>query len=290
MSVVQRRYRLLADFQRVCDFYSDNYRLPNWHIAQPAFEYAHVHPYFNDKLSHRFGLWEDEGQIVAFTCFEGDLGDCSFCVKKGYEYLKQNILEYAENQLSKIENGKYSLEVRVTNIQNEDVLLQKNGYTLAGSEPITIYSYEKGFVRKTLPKGFGMISLEDECDFLKIHHCLWKGFDHGPDPDDDLDCRIHAVTSPHFRSDLTTIIKAPNGDYACFAGMWMDNKNGYAYLEPLATMPEYRRLGLATAAFMEAMRKTVPYGAKYCYGGSREFYHAIGCDTVGYTNTWKKVW
>ena len=29
------------------------------------------------------------------------------------------------------------------------------------------------------------------------------------------------------------------------AGMWFDEQNKYAYLEPLATVPEHRRKGLA---------------------------------------------
>jgi hypothetical protein len=32
------------------------------------------------------------------------------------------------------------------------------------------------------------------------------------------------------------------------------NKNEYAYLEPLAAVPEYRRMGLGTAALPEGMK------------------------------------
>ena len=78
-----------------------------------------------------------------------------------------------------------------------------------------------------------------------------------------------AQSGPNFRPDLTTVIKAPNGDYACFAGMWLDKKNEYAYLEPLAAVPEYRRMGLATVALTEGMKKTKALGAKYCFGGCR---------------------
>jgi predicted N-acetyltransferase YhbS len=89
---------------------------------------------------------------------------------------------------------------------------------------------------------------------------------------------------------LTTAVKAPNGDYACFAGMWVDEKNDYAYLEPLATPPKYRGLGLARAAVTEAMKKTVQYGAKYCYGGDIDFYKKIGFEQAGCFNKWRKEW
>lgn len=42
---------------------------------------------------------------------------------------------------------------------------------------------------------------------------------------------------PHIKSKaLDVIISAPNGDYACFAGMWLVAANNLTYLEPLCTM------------------------------------------------------
>jgi predicted N-acetyltransferase YhbS len=97
-------------------------------------------------------------------------------------------------------------------------------------------------------------------------------------------------SGPNFRKDLTTIIKAPNGEYACFAGMWIDEQNKYAYLEPLATVPKYRRMGLATIALARGMKKTKELGAKYCFGGTGEFYHSIGFNIIANRELWKKEW
>ena len=141
-----------------------------------------------------------------------------------------------------------------------------------------------------LPEDFYAVSLEEENDIRKIHACMWKGFDHGDTPSDDVECRMLMQSGPRFRKDLTTIIKAPNGDYACFAGMWLDDRNNYAYLEPLCTVPEYRRVGLATVALTEGMKKTKALGAKYCFGGVREFYDALGFETILSRVLWKKEW
>ncbi|NLH95902.1 MAG: GNAT family N-acetyltransferase [Clostridiaceae bacterium] len=46
-----------------------------------------------------------------------------------------------------------------------------------------------------------------------------------------------------------------DGEYACYAGMWFDEINKYAYLEPLATVPEHRRKGLTTVALTEGIKK-----------------------------------
>lgn len=97
-------------------------------------------------------------------------------------------------------------------------------------------------------------------------------------------------SGPNFRKDLTTVIKAPNGDYACYAGMWFDSVNKYAYLEPLATVPEYRRMGLATYAVVEGMKNTKALGAAYCYGGVPESYCTVGFETICHRELWKKEW
>ena len=38
---------------------------------------------------------------------------------------------------------------------------------------------------------------------------MYRGFDHGDEPNSDLDCRMLMQSGPNFRKDLTTIIKAP---------------------------------------------------------------------------------
>jgi len=69
--------------------------------------------------------------------------------------------------------------------------------------------------------------------------------------------------------------------------MWVDYINKYAYLEPLGTLLEYRKMKLETIGCYE---KNCTYGAEYCFGGFREFYHQIGFETVGFRNKSSKTW
>jgi len=55
---------------------------------------------------------------------------------------------------------------------------------------------------------------------------------------------------------LLFIAKADNGDYCSYAGIWLDEVNHYAFLEPLSTVPQYRRKGLARALLYEAINRT----------------------------------
>ncbi len=284
--IIKRRYRLLSDFTKVYDMSTLNSCL-----LPQFFEYAHTHPYFDHKMTHRFGLWEDDDKLVAVACYEMVLGEALLSTKKGYEFLLPELLTHAETELSKNINGKKSLTVWIIDTEENKIrLLSDSGYVKVHSEPITIFSYDNSFMDTRLPKGFTAISLEDENDLRKIHECLWKGFNHGDNPDDDIDCRLLMQSGPNFRRDLATIIKAPNGEYVCYAGMWIDHKNHYAYLEPLATIPEYRKMGLATYALTQSMKKTKTEGAEYCFGGAVGFYNAIGFKTISNRQLWKKEW
>jgi len=292
-NIYGRRYKLLADFTVVHKFLADIYSPDtlNSYLLPQFFEYAHTHPFFNHKLTHRFGLWEDSGKPVGIACYEMDIGECFLVTDREHAFLLPEMLEYAEKELSSEKNGQKTLSVWVTDKETDKIeLLSRNGYKKVYAEPVRIFSYKNPFRDVKLPEGFKIISLEEENDYRKINECLWKGFDHGDNPDDDIDCRIHMQSGPHFRKDLTTVIKAPNGDYACFAGMWIDDKNNYAYLEPLATVPKYRRMGLATIALTVGMKKTKALGAAYCFGGVHEFYTAIGFETICNRENWKKEW
>ena len=295
MSVKFRRYKLLADFYKVNKYLADVFNMEtlNGYLLPQYFEYAHTHPLFNFKSAHRFGLWEAENELIGIACYDMYPGECFISVKNSFNSLLPEMIYYSEKYLSENNNGKTTLAVSIINKEIEKKeLLEKSGYTKVHSTPVNIFSYDNPFPCKILPEGFSAISLEDENDFKKINDCLWYGFDHGPepDPDNDIDSRILAQSGPNFRKDLTTIIKSPNGEYACFAGMWLDKQNNYAYLEPLATVPKYRRMGLATAALVEGMKKTKELGAKYCFGGTGDFYKSIGFKAIANRELWKKEW
>lgn len=293
-NINKRRYKLLADFTSVHSFLSDTYSLDalNSYLLPQFFEYAHTHPSFNHKLAHHFGLWEDGGKLIGIVCYEMNIGESFLVTDRDYTFLLSEMLTFAEKELSVIDNNKHTLSVWATDKETDKIqLLLGNGYVKVHTEPVRIFSYNNPFPNVKLPGGYSIISLEDENDYKKINDCLWKGFNHGDNPNDDLvDCRMLMQSGPNFRKDLTTVIKAPNGDYACFAGMWFDEKNKYAYLEPLATVTEYRGMGLATVAFTEGMKKTKELGATYCFGGVPEFYTVIGFETIYNREIWKKEW
>ena len=292
MNITQRRYKILIDFEKVYRFLEETYDpvTLNSYLLPQYFEYAHMHSYFDYFNTHHFGIWEDGGKTTGIACYEMGMGDCHMHIRKGYEALLPELFTWAEKELSVVKDGKRSLKVWITDKElNKRELLQTSGYELSHTEPVKVFDYSKPFVEKSLPDGFTLID-GTNVDYVKLHHCWWKGFDHGDNPDNDIDGRIFGCNAPHADMSLMTIVVAPDGEYACALGMWLDERNQYAYLEPLATIPKYRRMGLAAVALTEAMKKTKALGAKYCFGGGMEFYSSIGFEKICSRELWKKEW
>jgi predicted N-acetyltransferase YhbS len=138
------------------------------------------------------------------------------------------------------------------------------------------------------PEGFRLQSLADENDLVQINRVLWRGFNHeGPPPDAEIAGRAFAQSAPSFRKDLTIVAAAPNGDYAAFGGMWFVPENRVAYVEPVATDPTYRRLGVGSAVVLESMRRVAELGAEVIWVGSgQQFYRNLGFTVMFQGNLW----
>jgi len=73
---------------------------------------------------------------------------------------------------------------------------------------------------------------------------------------------------------------------AVYPIMWQDSASQSALVEPVATDPAYRKMGLGKAAVLEAIRRCGNLGAKQAYvGSSQQFYYNIGFRPFT-TSTW----
>ena len=52
------------------------------------------------------GVWEDNGRIVGVVNYESYLGEAFFQVDQDYDYLKSDMLVYAEENLCKLTEDK----------------------------------------------------------------------------------------------------------------------------------------------------------------------------------------
>jgi hypothetical protein len=114
MSITSRRYKLLADFERVHQFLTDTYdrQTLNSYLLPQYFEYAHHLQWFDYIRSHRFGIWEDDGTLIGIACYEQKPGTCLIHIKNGFTHLLPEMLAWSERELSAVEDGKRQLDYR----------------------------------------------------------------------------------------------------------------------------------------------------------------------------------
>ena len=146
-----------------------------------------------------------------------------------------------------------------------------------------------------LPDGFTITSMAETYDLYKYGQVLWKGFNHeagGQGPfvfkREDLPKWESEFKRPNCNLDIKIAVAAPNGDFVSYCGMWHDAASKSALVEPVATDPAYRKMGLGRAAVLEGVRRCGKLGATRAYvGSSQQFYYNIGFRPYA-TSTWWK--
>jgi ribosomal protein S18 acetylase RimI-like enzyme len=294
MSVSFRTYQHPTDFHNISAFLIEHYqpanRDGNW--LEPAWEYMHGHPALQPQFLNRIGIWEEDGQIVAVAHYEWHLGEAFFQFKPGYQYLREEMLDYAEDHLV-AEDGQLHAFVNDTDAQFT-ALVKSRGYTHLPNEdrPLARFAISEPFPEISLPEDYRLLSLADEPDWAKVHKVMWRGFNHG-DVDvvthEDMEERRKMFDTVTARRDLKVVVAAPNGEFVSICGMFYQPQGRFGYVEPVATDPQYRRLGLGKAAVLEGIRRCVALGAVEAFVGSDQaFYQALGFKVEYVSQCWRK--
>ncbi len=296
MAVTQRRYSRKSDFDAVSDFLVRHYLPKNrdGNCFQPIWEYSYTHPQTDLSLLDRIGIWEDSSQIVGVVFFETDPVDVFLNTHPEYQYLKPQMLMHAENHMTDGDGaGNRIIRIYVNDFDRGlKKTVEARGYKRdpKHDRPMTQFRIPTLFPPIRLPEGFVLKSLSEDNDLRKIHRVLHRGFNHaGEPPEDGLNDRKKMQSGPHFRKDLNIVVEAPTGNFVSYCGMWYDSANRFCYVEPVATDPDYRRRGLASAAVLEGIRRCADEGANVAYVWSdKPVYLSIGFKKVFSQHCWLK--
>jgi predicted N-acetyltransferase YhbS len=293
-----RKYSKDTDYERVGEFLIETYqpgkKFTNW--LQPRWEYMHFHPFVWEIDLGKIGIFEEDGVVVGVVNMESNERTAYFQVRPNYEFIKPLMFEYAEKHYQGISQSTGRL-IRTLYIHEDDDVLLKMAQS-GGYEPWRDFDDHNAQLRLdqpipqvSLPEGFRIQSLSEENDLHKINRVLWAGFNHeGPAPEEEVEGRRFMQRAPNFNKDLTIVVCDPDGNYISYCGMWVVPQNKYAYVEPVATVPEYRRKGFGKAAVLESLRRAKALGAEIAWVGSDiEFYQALGFETMFKFETWVKT-
>jgi GNAT superfamily N-acetyltransferase len=298
MKAVFRHYHPVDDINRVGEFldrtYPSNDLAPNW--PRPRWEWmTYYHCCDAPERLAVFGIWEAGGEIVGLANFEMQPGHAYLQVNPDYAHLKFEMLAYAETAFATTEDGTRHLTLYVNEFDTElAALAAAEGYVQDAESPNVIARYDvaQGFPELVLPEGFRITDRQENNDLHKINRVLWRGFDHeGLAPEEYVAGRADDEKAPLFRPDLVVMIEAPDGNLASYCGIWYVPARRVAYVEPVATDPDYRRRGLGKVAVLEAVRRTGLLGAtRAIVLSGQPFYKAIGFEPVFEYYPWHKTW
>lgn len=298
MSITLRPFYRPEDFAAISEFLYTLYQQDNcdgnW--LQPIWEYAYTHPWFDENALENIGVWEDGGAIVGVVTYESRLGEAFFQVPPAYAHLKPEMLSYAEQRLAGVaDDGRRYLRAYVNDFDAAfAAVVRQLGYEHDADwdRPMSQYVIPQPFPSIRLREGFRLKSLADDNDLIKVDRVLHRGFNHpGEPPPDGVEGRKKMQSGPHYRKDLTIVVEAPSGAFVAFSGLWLDPVNKYGYVEPVATDPDYRRMGFASAAVLEGIRRCAALGATVAYVGSTlPVYQSIGFRKLSAQHCWIKYW
>lgn len=282
MSVRIRNYNNTGwhsdDFYKVCDFLI---RINKNKIITPHFLWARwvwqFSPYINMNNLKRIGIAEDNEKIVGLATYEHDIGESYFCVDEEYDFIKPQLIDYAKENLS------LDGELKIV-LPNGDLSFQKaavrKGFIPTGQNATTarIDCENNAYI---LPDGYTIMSFDDKnFDPNKYYDAIWQGFDNTRERNETEKEFIEAkraFDAPHLDLSLRVLVIAPNGDYASHCGMWHLSNSDYAYVEPVFTLPGYRKMGLGKAAVLEGVRRCGNRGARCAFVlSNQQFYYNIG--------------
>ena len=295
MSVTVRNYDHETDYTRVGRFLTDTYQSgrhhDNWFLSR--WEYMHFHPMLDTAALPRIGIWEEDDNIVGVANYEDKPGTAYFQVHPDYGFLKPEMLTYAaENLNSSKDDGSRYIAAFINDFDSEfTAAAEKQGFkrSTGPSECMSEFPIPEKLPEISLPDGYEIISLADRDDLHQTNRLIYRGFNHpGEPPESGLEERRLMQSAPNFDKNLNIIVRTTNGDYCSYAGIWYEPEIRIAYVEPVCTDPDYRRIGLGTAAVLESIRRCGELGATVAFVGSEmPFYLAMGFKKLYNINRWE---
>lgn len=242
----------------------------NEHFHWGRFEWMHAHSYLDEDKLTSIAMFKDEnGTIVGLTTYDTGYDDRVYLIHTSSDKM---LLEYMVDTVLEAEGDGAVIKAN----SNDTVLcqiLQEKGFEKKHRCACILSLDLTNPLDYSMPDAYSMSPQGCVADPWQYQLVIHKGFGNEGIPerwDDEFLKRI-----PHVNEDLKTFAIA-NNEYCAHCGLWYSTGNT-AYVEPVATVPEHRKQGLAKAVVYEACTRANAFGAKRAIVISdQEFYFRIG--------------
>jgi ribosomal protein S18 acetylase RimI-like enzyme len=208
-------------------------------------------------------IWKDGDRTVAWSWLKSNRGPLEFDVRRDRLDLLDEIL--AEPQARSAVAFEDDEEMRSA--------LVRHGFTQREGMDVTRQGTLLHFLARDLaeapdppqlPDGFGYRTVEpdDLAERVAIHREVWE-----PSRVTESSFAKLQAAWP-YRASLDCVVEAPDGRFAAYALVWIDDESRVGELEPVGVRDEFRRRGLGAAVCTFALRRLHEEGGRqaivYC--------------------------
>jgi len=281
-------------------------RTLSWPVAR--FDYTRWHVALNVaevRLEDVAFVWEADGEIVALLLPDGGPREAHLSVHPRWRSpaLEAEMLDVAEDRLHAVrDDGTRRLLVwAAADDLDRQALLAGRGYARTDVAE-RVWRRRLAAPVEVVPPaaGYTVRSLGDGLELLERCYASGLGFHDGDvrqaaENRDDPTWYRNIQTAPLYRRDLDLVAVSPDGAIGAFATFWFDDVTRSALVEPVATVPAHRRLGLARAVLTEGLRRVQRMGADLAqvsgYGeAANALYRSVMSDDHDVVEAWSRDW
>lgn len=242
----------------------------------------HAHSFLDEDKLTRIVLFKDEnGAIVGLITYDTSYDDRGYLIhtsseKSLLERMIETVLESEGLGAVMKVNAKDAVLCR---------MLREKGFEKKHKCGSVLSLDLSNSLEYDMPDAYTMSPRGFAADPWQYQLAIHRGFDNDGIPEKWEDAFLKRI--PHGNEDLKTFAIAHN-EYCAHCGLWYTTGDT-AYVEPVATVPEHRKRGLAKAVVYEACTRAKALGAKRAIVLSdQEFYFRIGFALSSEAYAWGK--
>ncbi|MGH3446625.1 MAG: hypothetical protein ACRDQA_30380 [Nocardioidaceae bacterium] len=230
-----------------------------WHVGDLAWGRYSIP---DNEPGWRTALWTADGndRVVGWGWVELP-GSLELLVDPAHVEVARDVLAWFD-QVTDATSGVRTVTVLETE-QHLMAALEQAGYAPRSGGPFFRHHHLslEGLPEPVLPDGFRLRSVHQGEAELRAasHRAAWS--DLGPSSVCTESYAAVMAAWP-YRHDFDWVVEGPEGAFVANALGWLDEHNAVGLLEPVGCAPAYRRLGLARAANLAALRALRAAGAR----------------------------
>lgn len=261
------------------------------HYTFARYDWMMAHSLLAEDWLEKIGIWtRADGEVLAVTLYDCQPGETFLLTLVEYTALYPEMIECAESHLNP--GHDFSLVIPADDFALQTAAARKGYIRTSECEDVAVFDVSSRPGKVELPEGFSFTDMAVTFAPERYGEAIARGFGDAvlPELTDALRQRLHwQVCRRHVDPALKIAVVAPDGNFVCCCGLWFDDAADFAVVEPLSTLPQFRRRGLARGAVLEGIRRVAAFGAtRVLVGSSQEFYYKVGFRPFQTAFFWKK--